>query len=461
MMNLRNRQVVVVGLGKSGVAALELLKRQGAKARVTEVSAKDSVTSLAKKLKAEGIDVEFGRHTEGFLKGADLMVTSPGVAGAALPLKWAKDNKIKVIDEIELAYRFCKAPIIAITGTNGKSTTTSLVGHIFARAGRDTLVCGNIGRPFSGEIQNLKEDSIVVLEASSFQLSRIDAFKPRVAVFLNVTQNHLDRHSDFKEYFGAKMRIFENQAKDDWAVVNCEDRNILKNINKIRAKKILFSPNLGEKISGNFASVAEGELFIKFGGKRFGICKIDDLKIRGRHNIENALAAISCAFIFDIPAKMIADAVKTFVGLEHRCEYVATINGVRFINDSKSTTVDAAIKALDACGGNIILIAGGRDKNSDFGIIGEHIKNKVRVLILIGEAADKIKNALAQATDIKKAPSLEDAAELAFRLAKRGESILLSPMCTSFDMFEDFQHRGKVFKEAVNRMSGSACVSQG
>lgn len=427
-MDLKNKQVVVVGLAKSGIAALNLLKRQGAKARATEINAKGSVACLAEKLLKTGFDVEIGKHTEDFLKGADLVVTSPGVSDSALPIKWARQNKVNVIDEIELAYNFCKAPIIAITGTNGKSTTTSLIGHILRENSINTSVCGNIGTPFSDEVSKLDKDSACVLEVSSFQLSRIDKFRPKIAVFLNATQNHLDRHADFKEYFGAKMRIFENQAKDDWAVLNRDDKNIANAIKDIKAGKLFFSLN-----SEN-------------------IFDVNDLQIKGAHNIENARAAALAARVFGVPDKIIANAIKTFKGLEHRCEFVATVTGVKFINDSKSTTVDAAIKALSCCDGSIVLIAGGRDKNSDFAPLREHLKGKVKAVVLIGEARQKIKNALTGAVDIKEADSMKDAVLLASSMAKKGESVLLSPMCTSFDMFEDFEHRGRVFKDIVKEL---------
>jgi UDP-N-acetylmuramoylalanine--D-glutamate ligase len=482
-MNFKNKQVVVVGLGKSGLAAIELLEQQGVKARATEESAKDSVVCLADKLRTQGIDVQTGGHTEDFLAGTDLIVTSPGVANTALPLKWARQKKVKVVDEIELAYSFCKSPIITITGTNGKSTTTSLVGHIIKKSGKDAIICGNIGNPFSGQVMDAKEGDVIVLEASSFQLSRIDRFRPAVAIFLNATDNHLDRHSDFKDYFDSKMRIFENQTKNDWAIINYEDKNIMKNAARIKAKKIFFSTDVsvisspltlslspqgrGKKGEGvrnnkisNFASIDINRIFVQIGKDRTYICSVDDLKIKGRHNLENALAAISAVFIFGVEPKEIAKAIKTFRGLEHRCEYVATIKGVRFINDSKSTTTDAAIKALDCCGQKVILIAGGRDKNTDFRPMINHIKDKVKALILIGEAREKIRSVLSGTTVIKGAGSLNEAVESAFNIAKKGEDILLSPMCTSFDMFDDFEHRGRVFKDSVKRLE-RRCARQG
>jgi len=276
----------------------------------------------------------------------------------------------------------------------------------------------------------------VVLEASSFQLSRIDKFRPKAAVLLNVTQNHLDRHADFNEYLNAKMNIFKNQSESDFAVLNYKDENILKKTGAVKAEKIFFNKG------------------------RFDICDIKDLKIKGVHNVENAWAAAACAAAFDIPQKDIAAALKSFEGLEHRCEYVATINGIKFINDSKSTTVDAAIKALTCCDEPVVLIAGGRDKNSDFAPLRDFIINKVKAVVLIGEAKEKIKNALSGAVDIKEADSMEDAVKIALRLAKKGENVLLSPMCTSFDMFENFERRGRAFKEIVKELQ-SVCVKQG
>ena len=458
-MNLKNKQVAVVGLGKSGLAALEFLKQQGAKARATEASAKDSVACLAVRLKKQGVPVETGVHTEGFLKGVDLVVTSPGVPDTALPLRWAKRNKVKAIDEIELAFWFSPAPIIAITGTNGKSTTTELIGHILSTSGRKAVVCGNIGRPFTGQVKGLTGDHVVVLEASSFQLGRIDEFRPRIAVFLNATDNHLDRHSDFEEYFNAKMRVFKNQKGSDWAVINCEDKNILKNAGRIPSRKIFFSPDYKNILQGNFASVENNRIFLNIENKKVDICGTDDLKIKGRHNQANALAAAAAAYVFGATARDIANAIKTFGGLRHRCEEIAFINGVRFIDDSKSTTVDAAIKALSCCDSKVVMIAGGRDKNSDFSPMRRYIKDKVKTLILIGESRGKIKDALSGSVDIRESDSLDAAVESAFGIAGKGESILLSPMCTSFDMFEDFQHRGRVFRDAVMRLKRQ-CASQ-
>jgi UDP-N-acetylmuramoylalanine--D-glutamate ligase len=431
-MNLKDKEVVVVGLAKSGVAALELLKKQGTKARATEVSAKDSVACLAEKLRQRDFKIEIGKHTPDFLKGADLIITSPGVPDTALPIAWARKNNVKVIDEIELGFLFCKAPIIAVTGTNGKSTTVSLIGHIFNNSGRKAVVCGNIGNPFSGEIGRLKDDCVVVLEASSFQLSRIDKFRSKVAVLLNTTQNHLDRHANFNEYLAAKVNIFKNQSESDVAVLNYKDENIMQNTAGIKAKKVFFNKG------------------------KFDICDPKDLKIKGAHNVENAWAAALCAAAFGISRKEIAAALKSFEGLEHRCEYVATVNGVKFINDSKSTTVDAAIKALTCCDEPVVLIAGGRDKNSDFAPLRNFIANRVKTVVLIGEAREKIKNALSGVVDIKEADSMESAVKSALKLAKKGESVLLSPMCTSFDMFDDFEHRGRVFKEIVEELHRNA-----
>ncbi len=462
MMDFKNKVIIVVGLGESGLAAARLLKRQGAKARVTEISAKGSVACLAKMLQKEGIEVQLGVHTEDFIKGADLVVTSPGVSDKAMPLIWARQHNIKVIDEIELGYIFCKAPIIAVTGTNGKSTTASLIGHVLEKSGYETFVCGNIGNAFCGQIERLTEDSVVVLEVSSFQLSRIGGFRPNVAVFLNVTRNHLDRHSDFDEYFGAKMRIFQNQKKGDWAVLNYEDKNIKKKLGKIRAKKIFFAPEGGFPARAGFASVKDGRLFIRLEENSFDICAASDLKIKGRHNIENALAAISALSAFGLLPEAIARAIKTFCGLEHRCEDVAVVNGVRFINDSKSTTVDATIKALDLCQNRVVLIAGGRDKNSDFEQMSGYLPGKVKAAVLIGEARDKIKNIFARYTDIKEADSMQDAVRLSFDLAGPGNTVLLSPMCASFDMFQDYKHRGRVFKESVLGLkSQTLCAGQG
>ena len=441
------KTAVVVGLGISGVGASLLLRKKGWKVKVTEEidspQVRAKIASFGKV--ASEMEFEIGKHTRDFIKGADLVVTSPGVRDESGPLKWAKEMKIPVIDEIELGYRFCPARIVAVTGTNGKSTTVTLIGKILKAAGYDAVVCGNIGSSFAEKTLSLKKDSVVVLELSSFQLQRIDTFRPYVSVFLNLTQNHYDRHKDLKEYINAKMNIFMNQKMGDWAILNYEDKNF-KQVKKRIKSRVLYFGNPPTKDS---AYLNDGTICINVKGKPKRVVSTDDLMLQGQHNLKNAMAAILVGLIFKADIETMRDVLKSFRGLEHRCEFVEKFGGVRFINDSKSTTVDSAICAINAINRPVILIAGGRDKGSDFTLLRSIAENKLKAIVLIGESREKIKTQLLGTTLMHEADDLSDAVNLSFNAAEKGDVVLLSPMCASFDMFKNFEHRGEIFKEAV------------
>jgi len=411
----------VVGLGISGAGAALLLNKKGWEVRVTEGADTREVRERAQGLrKLSGVKIELGGHTRDFIAGSQLVVTSPGIRDNAAPLVWARESGIPVIDEIELGYRFCPCRIVAVTGTNGKSTTTTLIGEILRSAGLDAVVCGNIGLSFCEKVMHAKKNSVIVLEASSFQLQRTDKFRPYVSVFLNITQNHLDRHKNFREYLDAKLNIFKNQKRSDWAVLNYEDKH-LKHINKHIGSRVLY----------------------------FRDSPAPDMLLKGGHNVRNALAATLVGNIFKIKPEIIKSALKEFRGLEHRCEYVAEVDGVKFINDSKATTVDAAIWAIRSFDKPVILIAGGRDKGSDFTVLKDTIEKKVKAIVLIGEARTKIRTQLLGSAPIREAQDLDSAVDFGFNLAGEGDIVLLSPMCASFDMFKNFEERGKHFKKAV------------
>lgn len=420
----------VVGLGISGAGAARLLNKKGWEVKITEGADTQEVRERAKGLqKLRGIKIELGKHTKDFIAGSQLVITSPGVKDNAIPLVWARELGIPVIDEIELGYRFCPCRIIAVTGTNGKSTTTTLIGEILNAAGLDAVVCGNIGLSFCEKVAHVKKNSVIILEVSSFQLQRIDKFRPYVSVFLNITQNHLDRHKNFREYLDAKLNIFKNQKRSDWAILNYEDKR-LRHVNKhIRPRVLYFgdSPDIN------------------------GACAKDapEILLKGGHNVRNALAATLVGNIFKIKPEVIKSVLKKFSGLEHRCEYVAEIDGIKFINDSKATTVDAAMWAIRSFDEPVILIAGGRDKGSDFTVLKGLIEEKVRAVVLIGEAKTKIRIQLLGSAPIREAQDLEGAVNLSFNLASEGDAVLLSPMCASFDMFKNFEERGGRFKKAV------------
>jgi len=441
----KGKKVTVVGLAKSGIAAALLLKKSGAEVWATDSADSESLRKAKDLLESKGIKTEIGRHTVEFIKGKSLLVVSPGVPENSPAFKSAAKYKIPVIGEIELGYLCCGSPIIAVTGTNGKSTTTTLIGEILKKGGKRVVVCGNIGNPFCAEIDKIKKNSIVVLEVSSFQLESIKLFRPHVAVALNVSQNHFDRHPDLQAYVRAKSRIFENQKKNDWAVLNHDDPIVERFKAKTKAKVVFFSRK-DKKAASYFEG---GSLFISEAGKAQKICDASELKIKGTHNIENVLACLCVAHIFGITPKKIKEALVGFKGLEHRFEHVTVVRGVEFINDSKATTVLAAVMAIESCHKPVILIAGGHDKGSDFRKARHAIGAKVKKLVLIGEAKEKLKKHLKGAAPYIFAKTMEEAVKKAFIEASEGDCVLLSPMCASFDMFRNFEERGRVFKEII------------
>nr|MBP6943922.1 UDP-N-acetylmuramoyl-L-alanine--D-glutamate ligase [Candidatus Omnitrophota bacterium] len=363
MTDFKGKKVTVAGLAKSGMAAALLLKKRGAVVWATDSGDSPALREHKRLLEKKGIAVEIGGHSRGYIRGKDLVVISPGVPEGSPVLKWAGEYGVPAIGEIELGYLCCEVPIVAVTGTNGKSTTTTLIGEILRRGGRRAVVCGNIGNPFCGEIGKTTKDSVVVLEVSSFQLESVKEFRPYVAVVLNISQNHFDRHPGLDAYVNAKSRIFANQRKADWAVLNLDDPAVKGLSARTKAKAVFFSRRKG--LPGL-------------------LCRPEELKIKGAHNIENVLACQRVAAIFGIKPAKVRQALKGFRGLEHRFERVAQKRGVEFINDSKGTTVLATVMALESCVKPVILIAGGHDKGSDFGKARKAVGSKVKRLVLIG-----------------------------------------------------------------------------
>ncbi|MDP1853365.1 MAG: UDP-N-acetylmuramoyl-L-alanine--D-glutamate ligase [Candidatus Omnitrophota bacterium] len=418
-IDLKNKKVVVVGLARSGVASAILLKSAGAKVFVSDIKDDVDTRNNKEELEAQQIEVELGKHSPGLFCGADLVVVSPGVRFDALCLNWARAKNIPVIGEIELAASFCPAPIIAVTGTNGKSTTTALIGEILKLSGRKVHICGNIGKAFSQEAVKIAKDDIVSLEVSSFQLETIVDFKPKVSVILNFNRNHLDRHKDMDEYLMAKKRIFMNQDKDDFTVLNMDDA-VLKNLACQTKAEVRFF-----------------ESSLDIGGFKLNA---------------NQAAALRVGEIFKIEKKDALGVIRGFKGLPHRMEFVDTVSGIDFINDSKATTVDSCAWALKNIYKPVILIAGGRDKGADFRSIRDLVRRKVKTLIAIGEAGNKIKDAYKGVTPVIGLDNFKAAVYAAKDLGCEGDCILLSPMCASFDMFRDYEERGRVFKEIVREL---------
>lgn len=448
-MDLKNKKVLVFGLGRSGVSAARLLCSKGAFVTVTDAKDREALKGSLSHLRGLKINIEVGGHRIESLLSADLIVLSPGVPPTIEPLKKAKDRGVRIISELELASRFVDAPIIGVTGTNGKSTTTILIGEILKKGGKDVFVGGNLGIPLCEAVLQKKRRDFVVSEVSSFQLEAIEEFRPHVGLLLNITPDHLDRYTSMKEYIEAKKRLFENQKKEDFAILNADDPYTAAMAARIKSKVFLFSRR---------RSLSEGIytkrdlIFSRVFDKEVEICHVDDLGIKGVHNLENALASIGVAAICEIDTHDICQVLKDFQGLEHRLELVEVINGVKYVNDSKGTNVGAVIKSLEGFSEPIILIAGGLDKGSYFTPLAGLVKKKVKTLILLGKARDKICKALGDLTETVFAESMEEAVNKAYGIAKEGDVVLLSPACASFDMFKDYEDRGRVFKEAVRRL---------
>ena len=449
-MDLRDKKVTVVGLGESGLGSALLAEGRGALVSVTDNDDTEAIRKNAGSLKGKSIDVEIGAHTERALSRTELLVVSPGVEKSSLPVRYAIERNIPVISELELGYLFCKGPITAVTGTNGKSTVVSLLGEILREAGIPVNVCGNIGNSLSGEIQNIDETTEVILETSSFQLEWIESFRPKISVILNVTEDHLDRYDNFEDYLAAKKRIFKNQTRPDITILNYDDKN-LRNIvesEKIASRVLYFSAK--EKVKGIYLD--RGNIKISFEDTTKTLFALRDLKLGGEHNIENILASVLVAVLREADIASIEKAVKRFKPLAHRFERVAAIEGIEFIDDSKATNVDSTYRALVSLERGAILIAGGKDKNLSYEKVLPALKTKVKKIVLIGETAHKMSESFKKFVAVEEKNSLEEAVLAAYKSASPGDCVLLSPMCSSFDMFRDYKHRGEVFREAVMKI---------
>lgn len=449
-MELRGKRVLVVGLGKSGVASALFLKSQGAQVTVSDSKTKEQLGKEIPLLLDHGIAVETGAHGERTFRGQDLIVVSPGVPVDAPPLVQARALGEQVIGEIELAAQFLPKNIVAITGSNGKTTTTTLIGEIIAASGTPTLVGGNIGTPAVSLIEQAKPQTAIVLEVSSFQLETIQTFRPKVAVILNITPDHLDRHRTFEAYTNAKARIFENQKSDDFTILNADDETCVALATRTKAQVFWFSR---KKIVGRGAYVqADAIIFRDAKGDRT-VMSLSDISLKGNHNVENVLAAVCAGILSGADAATVRAAVKNFKAVEHRLEYVASIRGVDYYNDSKATNVDATIKAIESFPGNIHLILGGKDKGSDYTVLNDLLRKRVKRVYTIGAAAEKIESHIRGTVEVLYAGTLEAAVRKASEAAKPGDVVLLAPACASFDQFQNYEHRGRTFKEVVKSLS--------
>ncbi len=438
------KRATVVGMARSGIAAARVLHALGARVTITDKKPLDQLARQVHALGTSGIVIEAGGHTDRIFIETDLVVLSPGVPKIPQVLA-AHRHGVRVISELELGWSLSDAPFAGITGTNGKSTVTTLVGLMLEKAGKRTLVAGNIGNALTETPELLHGQDWIVAELSSFQLEDIDTFRPRVAAILNITQDHLDRYADMTEYGEAKARIFENQRADDVLVLNFDDPLVRAMVPRASSRIIPFSRF--EKHE-NGAYVENGNLVI---GRQI-ICPVDEILIKGVHNLENAMAAAAVALAAGADRISVAAALREFPGLEHRLEFVAEKDGVAYINDSKGTNVGAVVKSVEGFTRPVILIAGGLDKGSDFSPLFDLFRRKVKLLVLIGKAAEKMAKAVGPATETVFAKTLQDAVQLAAKRAANGDAVLLSPACASFDMFKDFEDRGRQFKEAVRAL---------
>jgi UDP-N-acetylmuramoylalanine--D-glutamate ligase len=447
---LNGKRVLVVGLGKSGVASALFLKAHGARVTVSDTKSGDELRNEIPVLLDHGITVETGGHGERTFRGQDLIVVSPGVPVDAPLLAQARSMGEAVIGEIELAAQFFPGPIVAITGSNGKTTTTTLTGEIMAAGGFPTLVGGNIGTPAISLAERAKPESVIVLEVSSFQLETIQTFRPKVAVVLNVTPDHLDRHLTFEAYVDAKARLFENQQSNDFAVLNEDDPTCVTMAARTRAQVFWFSR---QKEVKQGAWVRDGNILFRDarGEQKTSqreIMLVSEIPLRGAHNLENVLAAVCAGALMGCAPEKIRQAVSEFKAVEHRLEFVATIRGVDYYNDSKATNVDATIKALESFPGNIHLILGGKDKGSDYSVLNDLLGERVKRVYTIGAAAAKIESQVKN-VEVVHAETLENALRKANAVAQPGDVVLLAPACASFDQFKNYEQRGQVFKEIV------------
>ncbi|MBT8358622.1 MAG: UDP-N-acetylmuramoyl-L-alanine--D-glutamate ligase [Deltaproteobacteria bacterium] len=453
MIDLFKKKVLVVGLGMTGVSTARFLVNQGAFVTVTDMAKDDELGDSGAIIRELGINMELGGHKNTTFENAELIVLSPGVPHTISQLQRARDKGVKVIGEIELASKFIDQPIVAITGTNGKTTTTTLLGDMLISSGFKVFVGGNIGSPLIGYVDRNKKAEIIVLEVSSFQLDTIESFKPKVSVMLNITKDHLDRYPDFDAYVKSKCRIFVNQDNTDTAVLNGFDPVIRKCTENISSRKLFFSSRQ-ENEEGTTVNGKSINLFFKSSYKPKGPVTIDltNTEIKGKHDIENACAASLAALSVGGTPNGLQTALNSFKGLSHRLEYVSTVNDVEYFNDSKATNVDAVVRALEYFSGRVILIMGGRSKEADFNSLRGTVRHLAKMIIALGESKEKIVSSFNDILPVGTASTMRDAVYKAWEEAKPGDVVLLSPACSSFDMYEDYAHRGKVYCEAVKSL---------
>jgi UDP-N-acetylmuramoylalanine--D-glutamate ligase len=451
-MELKNKRVLVVGLARTGVATALFCAARGARVTATESRTEEQIGEAVAKLRAAGVTLELGGHTDKTFVEQDLIVPSPGVPADFLHLVAVRKTGVKVWSEIELAYRFLNGSLVGITGSNGKTTTTALIEHILRGAGLPTMLAGNIGTPLISVVDQTKKNTVTVVELSSFQLELIDKFRPNIGLFLNLTPDHLDRHHTLKAYGDAKARIFENQTPDDAAILNADDAGAAA---YAPSKPQVYWFSRKQRVAQG-AYLRGEEVILRIDGEDRTVLRRGEIPLAGAHNLENVLAATLATKLAGAALPAIAAGVRSFAGVEHRLEFVADINGVRYYNDSKATNVDATLKALDAFPGRILIILGGKDKDSDYTVLRQPLREKAIRAVLIGAAAEKIESQITGSVAIERAGTIDRAVAIAAHTVHSGDIVLLAPACASFDQFENYEQRGRIFKDLVRRLQSNA-----
>ena len=451
-MNLKNKNILLVGLAKTGISTIKHLNKLGAKVVVNDIKDKDKLKGILDELSdLNNVEYILGYHPEN-VDDIDMAVVSPGVPLDLPFILKLKSKNIEIIGEVELAYRLSQNPMfIGITGTNGKTTTTSLVGEIFKKANIDTYIVGNIGNPVIDTVDTANENSVLVTELSSFQLESIDTFKPHVSAILNFTEDHLNRHHTMEAYMEAKARIFKNQDEKDFCVLNYDDKDVKSLSDNVKAKKIFFSRK--KSLDCGIYLDEDNNIIINI-DKKIKLLNKDELSLPGNHNLENCMAAAAIAYVSNIDIDVIREVLKTFAGVEHRQEFVRNLNGIMFVNDSKATNPDSSIKAIESYNRPIILIAGGMDKQSSFDEFLDVAKENVYALVLLGETAQRIKECAQNKgfDNITVVKDMKEPVNASYQIAKGGDVVLLSPACASWDMYKSFEVRGIDFKDNVHNL---------
>lgn len=453
-MNYENRKVLVVGMARSGVAAAQLLRANGAEVTINDSKTEEQLGNTLEVLKGLKLEWKLGCPADSLLEGQEVLVISPGIPVDAPFVRKAREMGLYVTGELELAWQLSEGTLVAVTGTNGKTTTVSLLGEIFRNAGKVTHVVGNIGYPYSLAAMVSKREDVVICEVSSFQMETADTFHPHVGLLTNLTEDHLNRHGTMQVYTEMKMRMFARQTADDFAVFNADDPALRVLARQVRSRVLKFSRKR-ELREGAF--VRDGNIILRLNGEEKTVCRTEEVRIPGPHNLENALGAVCCAAVMDVPVPVIRHSLRTFKGVEHRIESVRVLDGVEYFNDSKGTNVDSTLKAVETMTRPTVLILGGYDKKVSFDPLSREIQEKrdiIRETVLIGETAPQIEESLLRNgyDHILHAATMREAVLICRQVAGEGWNVLLSPACASFDMFKDYEERGRIFKNIVNEL---------